>query len=212
MVDSNDAGHGGERALLAAVILQAIDDLSDKDETVRFEAHEFFLQQHGGWAEQRRFYFGALGLEESSVLTALAGKLAPPERPERRWTASDLLGVLPTERFSATALAGSLRRGYTQVRGMLQILEQKGLVVRTGRGEFCRTECHRPDPVPPPAPDTRRIVLDALRDGPKTVREIVFATDGEIGEDVIRRHLAEAMGECVVDYDLPRWSLRKTPV
>lgn len=210
-----DVGLGGvapERALFSAVILQAVDDLSDKDETVRFEAHEFFLQQHGGWADKRRFFFGALGLDEARVLAAIAPRLSPPERPEKRWTAEDLLDVLPNKPFSATALAGSLRRGYAQVRGLLQTLEQKGFVVRTGRGKFCRTDCHQPAPAPKaPSPDWRLRVLDALRDGPKSIRAINIALDGELGIDHIRAHLKAALAEGHVSYELPNWSLRKTP-
>lgn len=53
-----------EQALAVAVILQAISDLQSKDEQERFEAHEFFLQPKGPWADMRRFYFQAVRLDD----------------------------------------------------------------------------------------------------------------------------------------------------
>jgi hypothetical protein len=216
-------GQGGNcpsRALLAAVVLQAVDDLTASDETVRWEAHEFFLQPRGGWAEMRRFYFDALGLDEGKVLASLAPRLSAPERPEKKWTADDLLALLPKEQFAARAMMRQTRCGYSQVRGWLETLKMRGLVVQTGRGQFCRADCYtlppkllpRPPPAPPtakPKPDARRIILESLLDGPKTIREINFALNGAIGTDVIRTHLKLAVEECVVDYDIPFWSLRK---
>lgn len=208
--ESGQGGNAPERALLAAIVLQAVTDLDDTDETVRYEAHEFFLQPRGGWADQRRFFFDALGLDEGKVLAALAPRLAPPERPEVRLTYDVLHRDLPRVPFSALSIAKKTRRGYTQIRGLLQTMEDKGLVVRTGRGVFCRTDSLPPPPAPPtPKPDARRIILESLLDGPKTIREINFALNGEIGTDVIREHLKRAVVECVVDYDIPFWSLRK---
>lgn len=213
MTRQYDIGLGGkapEQSLLAAVVLQAVEDLDSTDELARWEAHEFFLQPHGGWADMRRFYFGALGLDEGKVLEKLRPRLAPPERPERRLTFDTLFDALPKVPFSALSIAKKTRRGYTQIRGLLQTLEQKSLVVRTGRGVFCRVDSLPPPPAPAaPKPDARRIILDSLLDGPKTIREINFALSGEIGTDVIREHLKRAVEECVVDYDIPFWSLRK---
>lgn len=215
---SGQGSNAPERALLAAVVLQAVMDLDDLDETVRFEAHEFFLQRRGGWADQRRFFFDALGLDEGKVLAELETRFAPPERPKVRLTYDVLHRDLPRVPFSALSIAKKTRRGYTQIRGFLQTMEDKGLVVRTGRGEFCRTDCLPPPPAPPtpkptpkstPKPDARRIILETLLDGPKTIREINFALDGEIDNHAIREHLKRAAEECVVDYDIPYWSLRK---
>lgn len=64
-------------------------------------------------------------------------------------------------------------------------------------------------PAPPPKPDPRRLVLDSLREGPKTIREIIFAVNGEIDSSTARVHLMRAVAEGVVAHDIPYWSLRK---
>ncbi len=222
--NQGQGGNDPSRALLAAVVLQAVDDLTASDEAIRWEAHEFFLQPRGGWAEMRRFYFDALGLNEGKVLASLAPRLSAPERPEKKWTADDLLALLPKEQFAARAMMRATRCGYSQVRGWLETLKVRGLVVQTGRGQFCRADCYTPQPKllsppppPPPAPptpkpDARSIILDTLLDGPKTIREINFVLNGEINPEAIRAHLKRAVEECVVDYDIPFWSLRKCAV
>lgn len=208
-----DIGLGGknpERALLAAIVLQAVTDLDDPDETARYEAHEFFLQPRGGWADMRKFYFDALGLDEDRVLASLRPRLSPPERPEVRLTFEDVYRDLPRVPFAISDLIRKHRRGYSQLRGFIQTCEDKGLVVRMSRGAFCRKDSLPPPPAPPaPKPDARRIILDSLKDGPKTIREIVFAIDGELDSSTVREHLKRAEEECVVDYDIPFWSLRK---
>ncbi|MDZ4095211.1 MAG: hypothetical protein U1D35_09920 [Paracoccaceae bacterium] len=64
-------------------------------------------------------------------------------------------------------------------------------------------------PEPPPKPDPRRLVLDSLREGPKTIREIVFAVNGAIDSSTARVHLMRAVAEGIVEHDIPFWSLRK---
>jgi hypothetical protein len=210
--ESGQGGNAPERALLAAIVLQAVTDLNDPDETVRFEAHEFFLQRRGGWADMRKFYFDALGFDERRVLASLGPRLSPPERPEVRLTYDVLYRELPRVPFTISDLIRKHRRGYSQLRGLIQTCEDKGIVVRTGHGAFCRADSLPPPPAPPkpkPKPDARRIILDTLLDGPKTIREINFALDGEIDNNAIREHLKRAVEECVVEYDVPFWSLRK---
>ena len=216
-------GQGGNdpcRALLAAVVLQAVDDLSASDETIRWEAHEFFLQPHGGWADMRRFLFDALALNEGKVLASLASRLSPPERPDKRLVADDLFALLPNEPFSTRAMMRLTRCGYSQVRGWIESLKVRGVVVQIGRGQFCRLTCYTP-PIPRTAPPSKtkapsppkrnvlRLVLDALHDGPKTIREIGFATDGQFDSTTIRTHLKRAVEEGVVEHDIPFWFLKK---
>lgn len=195
--DQGDGGNSPHRSLLSAVVLQAILDLDDKDETVRYEANEFFLAEKGGWVDMRKFYFGALGLDEARVLRALKPKLTMPERPSKRWLAEDLFDVLPMVPFTAKAMMRLTEMGYTQVRTRLQTLEERGWVTRVGRGEFCRT-AHLPPPAPPPPArqtyaDVRQIVHGLLRE-PHTFKDLIIATNGEVGEgkirDVLRNGLA----------------------
>lgn len=196
-----DQGHGGNsphRSLLSAVVFQAILDLDDKDEAVKWEANEFFLAERGGWADMRRFYLGALGLDEARVLTALRSKLTMPERPSRRWLAEDLFDVLPLVPFTVKAMMRLTEMGYTQVRARLQTLEERGWVTRIGRGEFCRT-AHLPPPAPLPVKpkfptyaDVRQIVHGLLHE-PHSFKDLIIATDGEVPEGAIRDVLRKGL-------------------
>ncbi|MBF9030635.1 hypothetical protein HKCCE3408_09525 [Rhodobacterales bacterium HKCCE3408] len=75
-----------EQHLAFAVVMQAIEELNSSDERVKFEAHEFFLQPSGPWADMRRFYFDALDLNDDYVHASLTARLDPPERPHKKWT------------------------------------------------------------------------------------------------------------------------------
>ncbi|MBA3911121.1 MAG: hypothetical protein C0524_14915 [Rhodobacter sp.] len=194
----NDSGHGGknpERALLAAIVLQAIEDLDDPDETARYEAHEFFLQPRGGWADQRRFFFDALGLDERRVLASLRPRLSPPERPEVRLTFDVLYRDLPRVPFSISDLIRKHRRGYSQLRGLIQTCEDKGLVVPTGRGVFCRVDCLPPPDTPKEKPLKKpasvKAVVYALLTEPRTFKDLIIATGGDVSDSVIRTVLRE---------------------
>jgi hypothetical protein len=192
-----DQGHGGNsphRSLLSAVVLQAVQDLDDKDETVKWEANEFFLAERGGWADMRKFYFGALGLDEARVLTALGSKLTAPERPSRRWLAEDLFKVLPMVPFTVKEVLRLTQMGYTQVRGRLETLEHQGLVLRIGRGEFCRTS-HLPPPSSPSSPTVKRShltyaevrkIIHGLLAKPHSFKDLIIATNGDVGDSKIR--------------------------
>lgn len=194
----NDSGHGGknpERALLAAIVLQAIEDLDEKDETACYEAHQFFMAETGGWAEQRRFFFDALGLDEARVLASLRPRLSPPERPEVRLTFDVLYRDLPREPFSISDLIRKHRRGYSQLRGLIQTCEDKGLVVPTGRGVFCRVDCLPPPDTPKEKPMTKpadvKVVVYALLNEPRTFKDLIIATGGDVSDSTIRTVLRE---------------------
>lgn len=196
----NDSGYGGknpERALLAAIVLQAIEDLDEKDEMACYEAHQFFMAETGGWAEQRRFFFDALGLDEARVLASLRPRLSPPERPEVRLTFETLYRDLPRVPFSISDLGRTTRRGYAQLRGLIQTCEDKGLVVRIGRGAFCRADCI-PPPAPPPVPkkalDVKALVYSLLVE-PHSFKDLIIATGGEVPDGAIRTVLREGR-EC----------------
>lgn len=199
-----DRGLGGqnpERALFSAIVLQAIEDLNSNDETACYEAHQFFMAQAGGWADMRKFYFDALGLDEGKVLASLAPRLSPPERPEARLTYDVLFRDLPRVPFSISDLGRTHRRGYAQLRGLIQTCEDKGLVVRTGRGAFCRADCV-PPPAPPPEPppvvkkrhklphEVKALVYALLRE-PHSFRELNIVLGGEVPEGAIRKVLNE---------------------
>lgn len=204
-----------ELELIFAIVKQAVDDLESNDEQVRFEANEFFLQPRGGWAVMRRHYFSLLGLEEGRVLHALRDRLDPPERPDRKpktWTMMDVYEILPEGAFKAKDIADIVGMRYSQMTGRFQHLMRMGLIVRVDRGVFVRADCHESwqaaeleacvtEPEPP------KSLIDALRDGPKTVREIGFAFDGELSVEAIRQRLAKAEASGLIEKQGTVWSL-----
>ena len=131
-----------EEELIFAVVIQAVDDLQSSDEQARFEAHEFFLQQRGGWADMRRFYFDLLGLDAQRVLDALKTRLTdPPERPGKTFaSADDLIPLLPFGEFKAMDLADITGLRYSQLGARMQMLQKKGVIRRISRGVFARLD------------------------------------------------------------------------
>ena len=182
-----------EESLLAAIVRQAVADLDDPDETIRYEATEFFLQQRGGWANMRRLYFGALGLDEGQVLKALAPKLTPMERPIKREGPDLIVPLLPEGTFTPKVIQNMTGRDYVQIRGWLEHLTKRGVVVRTGRGEFTRTDCIvKAAPRPRAAlkrPDEIKAIVYRLLAEPHTFKDLIIATQGDVSESGIRNVL-----------------------
>jgi hypothetical protein len=171
-----------EQALAVAVILQAVSDLTSKDEQERFEAHEFFLQPKGSWAYWRRFYFQAVNLDDEWLRQHLEHRLTPPERPDRKWTYQEVLEILPRDRaFTSADEAKNTSLHPTQFNTRIQFLIRAGDVVRLEPGLFCVTEFEdqyrRDKPVILDGTTPQNKVLAALQDGPLTAREIQIATE-----------------------------------
>jgi DNA-binding MarR family transcriptional regulator len=183
-----------EKALAFAVVLQAIEDLGSQDEITRFEAHEFFLQPDGPWADMRRFYFSALDIDDGAAYEHLTARLDPPERPNKKWTFSEVYEILPPDRlFTPNEIADITPLHVSQMSGRITRLVKEGLVVRIAPGLFCRADSiDKVDQKPPPRPQMRRktrspeqkeeVALKAMRDGARTVREIGWELEMEYPE------------------------------
>lgn len=131
-------GLSPEQAVCVAVIVQALHDLESKDEVARFEAHEFFLQKSGAWADMRRFYFQAIQIDEQVVHEALKQRLDPPERPEKKWTAQEIAQIIPhTRTFTAKEIQHVTGLSNTQTGSRLQVLTKANEVARIAPGTYC---------------------------------------------------------------------------
>jgi len=205
-----------EQELCFAVVKLAIEDLTSSDEQACFEAHEFMFQKHGGWADMRRMYFDQLGLDEESVQAKLAHLCDPPERPEKAWTMLEVYEVLPETPFKAADIGNVVGLRYSQMTARFQHLMRMGLLTRLDRGLFIRTDCHQAwvdsvvaevpdDPEPGPTQRSQASLLDVLKEGPKTIREIGFAFDGELSVDAIRQRLDRAKYRGLVEKEGPKW-------
>ncbi|WFE74253.1 helix-turn-helix domain-containing protein [Roseinatronobacter sp. S2] len=212
-----------EVGLLVAVLQRAIDDLGDPDDVVAFEAHEFFLQPRGPWAQSRRDLLDALGLDEEAVLTRLRPRFRnpAPERPFKRDEASGsswlaILDAMPHDDVTTSMqLARHLKLSSCVVNARLHHLKDKGLVRRVRRGEWCRAgvDLLGPPPAPkpkkPPAPPSaEKRLLDALHADALTVRELVFALDGDVGQDRILNLLRSLEARRMIERDDTRWRLK----
>lgn len=206
-----DGAHSPEHGLFAAIVKQAVDDLSSNEEEAVYEANEFFQQRTGGWAKTRRFYFSLLGLDEEAVLLRLKPLLSTPERPNKRWSADEVYDILPRREFKGKEIANHTSISYSKITARLQHLMTQGKIVRVDRGVFVRDDFYdewvdevlaeQPEPEPPTT------ILDALRDGPKTIREIGIAFDGELGSYAIRQRLDRAREAGHVAKDGPTWRI-----
>ena len=195
---SFDDGVTPEQALAVAVIFQAIADLQSSDELVRFEAHEFFLQPKGPWADMRKFYFAAVDLDDEWLREHLEHRLEPPERPNKKWSYFEVAEIVPTDRaFTSTELARRTSLHTSQMSTRLNILVKQGALVRLDPGTYCvpgieEAYRHRVVDTTKELPDDlggrtpgQNLVLKALRDGPMTAREIQIKTGGG-SYDVLR--------------------------
>lgn len=87
----------------------------------------------------------------------------------------------------------------------------QGKVVRIDRGVFVRDDFYdewvdemlaeQPKSKPPAT------IIDVLRGGPKTMREIGIAFDGEVGQDAIRQRLERAGARNLVIKEGPLWRI-----
>ncbi len=207
-----------EQELLFAAVKLAIEDLQSNEEEVKYEAHQFLFQRSGGWADMRRHYFDLLGLDEESVQANIAHICDPPERPEKKWTMLEVYEVLPGTPFNSKTIGNMVGLRYSQITARFQHLMRMELIVRVGRGMFIRADClevwkakeldalaPEPDLGPQPTQRSQVQLLDVLRGGPKTMRELVFAFDGDLGQDAIRQRLARAQSRGLIEKSGPTW-------
>jgi len=209
-----------EQALAVAVILQAISDLQSKDEQERFEAHEFFLQPKGPWADMRRFYFQAVRLDDEWLHEHLSARLEPPERPDKKWSYHEIGDALPTDRsFTSGDLAKITGLPTGKLTSKLQILREQGRVVRLEVGRYCvpeyedtwrarqaaAIEAGKPKHTPFAGFDApvQEQVLDALRNGRETVREVGF----DVPSANVRETLDTLVARGVVEKDGPKYRI-----
>lgn len=130
-----------EQALAAAVILRAVEDLTSKDEQDRWEAAEFFFQPRGPWADMRRFYFDAIGVDGEVVHQHFAATLEPPERPDKVWNAEEVLDILPRDAaFSYRSHVHRTTLTAPQFQNRINHLITLGHLVRLVPGLFCVPE------------------------------------------------------------------------
>ena len=193
------SGKHPSHALLVAVVVQAVDDLDSPYPVVKYEANRFFREPVGGWAEMRRFYFGALGLDEGKALAAIEHRFSDVEPPTTYFDASvdDVLALLPRESFTAVQVAEILGVRYNKASSHFQVLMRHGKIKRFARGLFARHDYVLPEPLPVSVKrnpsEVRRIVHGLLRERPRKFKDLVMATEGDVPEGAIRTVLRNGL-------------------
>jgi hypothetical protein len=98
-----------EQELFTAILLQAITDLSDRDNLVRGEARSFFFGG-GNWRDSREHICGHLGVDPEVLQQQLrrAGKVDPPPVAHRGFnpfSVDDVRRLIPNRAFRVKDLA-----------------------------------------------------------------------------------------------------------
>ncbi|UWR21122.1 hypothetical protein [Sulfitobacter sp. S190] len=174
----------GAQALYRAAIARSVLDLfgkvipaSEQDEAqlARREALYFLTREHGAWAESRRNFCDAAGLDaddlRSNILRVLAGAEIVGADHRSTFGGIDAARVLWAAEQSAPARAQ----------------EQ-----RTKRQAGKQTA--RPRRVKASYSTVRSAVLPLLSK-PRQFRDLIHATDGEFGDAAIRKVLANAINK-----------------
>ena len=164
-------------------------------------------------------YFSMNGLDEEAVQARVAHLFDPPERPEKSWTQMDVYSVVPETPVKAKDIANVVGLRYSQITARFQHLMKMRLIIRLDRGLFIRADCYdawqekelevlEPEPTPVgPTQQSQSQLLEILRDGPKTARELLFAFDGEIGHDAIRQRLDRASACGLIEKEGSTWKI-----
>lgn len=181
-----------EQALAAAILAQAFSDMlggasnqcetRDTVDTIAITAMRYLTDRHGQSAHWRNKWCDFLDQDGDVLATRV------------RMILDGKIDPPGDERF-ATRLAVARER-------WARITQQPAPSDKPKRLPTIK-------PAASPKPDPRRLVLDSLREGPKTIREIIFAVNGEIDSSTARVHLMRAVAEGIVEHDIPFWSLRK---
>lgn len=163
-----------EAALMVAVIVQAITDLDDPNPVIRGDAVSFFFGS-GSWADMRRFYCHAVGVDPATVQEQIrrSGKADPPAEPVARrgvnpFTVDDLRALIPTETAWQLADLPIPATVTHQVKlARLAVLIKEGHVEHLGQGWYCLKALGHPKML-----TNKQRVLSILEHEPMTTKEI----------------------------------------
>lgn len=162
-----------EAALMVAVIVQAITDLDDPNPVIRGDANSFFFGS-GSWAEMRRFYCRAVGVDPVTVQEQIrrSGKADPPPPVARRgvnpFTVDDLRAMIPPEtawQLADLPIPMTVTQNVKQTR--LAALIKEGHVEKVGPTHYALTSLQHPWML-----TNKERVLSVLEHRPMTTKEI----------------------------------------
>lgn len=162
-----------EAALMVAVIVQAITDLDDPNPVIRGDANSFFFGS-GSWADMRRFYCHAVGVDPATVQEHIrrSGKADPPPPVARRgvnpFTVDDLRAMIPPEtawQLADLTIPATVTHQVKLAR--LAVLIKEGFVERVGPTHYALTSLNHPRML-----TNKERVLSILDHNPMTTKQI----------------------------------------
>ncbi|WP_420586551.1 ArsR family transcriptional regulator [Ruegeria sp.] len=208
--------------LAAAVIMNAVLELfyvagatsqlhlSDKRDNI-----SFFTATTGEWAESRRSWCDMAGFDEGQLRKRVIAYLEGDE--ELFWTTNSAHS-LRGDKARVRAKGGAQSREIWRERNARPAPVSHSKPVKLPR---IVKPTPKPEPRKSPKPTATRStpeqrqqrILDALKDRPLTIRQLVFATDGDFDTTTIRTHLERLQSLGLVEKDGPEWQVApKLPV
>lgn len=207
---TRDEHKDSEYLLICAILSRAVLDLfgpivtvgtPDDQRNIRMEALRFLTDETGSWAARRSELCGLVDIDEAAmrktVIRTLNGEqtlhayrdwITNLDGARSLWAEHKAdLAQAHSARVKAKATARARRDERAALMRELTAAAEKKYQLTTG------------------AQDT---LLDILRDGPRTIREIGFALDGELESTTIRKHLDILIEEGRVERDPPHYRLK----
>lgn len=160
-----------EQELFTAILLQAITDLSDRNDLVRGEAQSF-LFGGGNWRDSREHICGHLGVDPEALQQLLrrAGKVDPPPVADRRlnpFSVDDVRRLIPNRAFRVKDLAWPEAVTPTIQSSRIQSLIKDGTLEALGSGYYGLKHLDLPR-----RPSLTERLLALLDDEPQTGEQI----------------------------------------
>lgn len=220
MSTAHDPEHGyhnsrtpPEHALIIAILGRAILDLfgstgvtinPTEAANVRHEALRFLTDTTGGWAKRRSDLCDVVGIDgddmRDRVVRVLEGGDISLDVFDARNTIATVEGArelwayqkLAPEREQA---ARDERTRKVNARTQFERLE----LIRRAHQNSHMNKAHI----------TETTIFEILRGGQKTIREILFALDGELETSAIRTRLVNLVEQSLVEHNTPFWRVKR---
>lgn len=202
-----DYGHHDSRdppavRLVHAIIARAVHDLlgavgsnveGSALDVARRDALVFLTASSGAWGDSRQRLCDSVGLCPDALRERIIAILEGDDSALKSYDGGAFLNQVDTAR----TMWAERKRPPAVITARLPRIVYKEDVLPEAR-----------KPVRPKAHEIRSAIIDALRDGPKSIREIGWSIDGVCDSTVIRKHLMDAVADGIVERDSIYWKLR----
>lgn len=235
MIDLHNPHATPDQRLASAVILRSVLDLfgttcpsgsPEEAELARHEALQFFIAEHGGWARSRDRFCETAGMSSDGTRAMVIGWLKGGELPHRltSYSRQPEVGVeraraMYRDEINRLADAAEYRAQAPARRAAKFIAENTARIaqLKAKRQEDAEVDRWAAQirlsniELPARFEHQRRDIIRALLAGPKSIRELTFATD--LSSSTIRTNLTQMkLPKSGFDYYLPQVSEKEQEV